>query len=54
MLTRAAGSAPATVYLLEDQLGGVDGFTSESGALLSRVGTSRSVHVGRATGSKRH
>ena len=37
VLTRAAGSAPTTVYLLEDHLGGVDGFTSESGALLSRA-----------------
>ena len=37
VLTRAAGSAPTTVYLLEDHLGGVDGFTSASGALLSRA-----------------
>ena len=37
VLTRAAGSAPTTVYLLEDHLGGVDGFMSESGALLSRT-----------------
>ena len=37
VLTRAAGSAPSTVYLLEDHLGGVDGFTSASGALLSRA-----------------
>jgi len=35
--TRQAGSAPTTVYLLEDQLGGVDGFTSSSGTLLSRT-----------------
>jgi len=35
--TRQAGSAPTTVYLLEDHLGGVDGFTSSSGALLSRT-----------------
>jgi len=35
--TRQAGSSPTTVYLLEDQLGGVDGFTSSSGALLSRA-----------------
>jgi RHS repeat-associated protein len=37
VLTRAAGSAPSIVYLLEDHLGGVDGFTSASGALLSRA-----------------
>ena len=37
VLTRAVGSAPTTVYLLEDHLGGVDGFTSASGALLSRA-----------------
>jgi len=35
--TRQAGSAPSTVYLLEDHLGGVDGFTSSSGALLART-----------------
>jgi RHS repeat-associated protein len=35
--TRAAGTSPSTVYLLEDHLGGVDGFTSASGALLSRA-----------------
>jgi RHS repeat-associated protein len=35
--TRAAGSPPTTVYLLEDHLGGVDGFVSSSGALLSRT-----------------
>ena len=35
--TRQAGSAPTTVYLLEDHLGGVDGFTSSTGALLSRT-----------------
>jgi RHS repeat-associated protein len=29
--------APSIVYLLEDHLGGVDGFTSASGALLSRA-----------------
>jgi RHS repeat-associated protein len=35
--TRVSGSAPTTVYLLEDHLGGVDGFMSSSGALLSRT-----------------
>jgi RHS repeat-associated protein len=35
--TRVAGAAPTTVYLLEDHLGGVDGFTSATGALLSRT-----------------
>jgi RHS repeat-associated protein len=35
--TRAAGASPTTVYLLEDHLGGVDGFTSSTGALLSRT-----------------
>jgi RHS repeat-associated protein len=35
--TRTAGSQPETVYLLEDQLGGVDGFTSASGELLTRT-----------------
>ncbi|NJD33106.1 MAG: hypothetical protein FIB04_14605 [Gammaproteobacteria bacterium] len=34
--TRASGGAPTTVYLLEDHLGGVDGFVSSTGALLSR------------------
>jgi RHS repeat-associated protein len=34
---RQAGNAPSTVYLLEDHLGGVDGFTSSTGALLSRT-----------------
>lgn len=35
--TRTAGESPETVYLLEEQLGGVDGFTSDSGELLSRT-----------------
>jgi len=35
--TRQAGAAPVTVYLLEDHLGGVDGFTSASGTLLTRT-----------------
>ncbi len=35
--TRTAGAMPTTVYLLEDHLGGVDGFTSSSGALLART-----------------
>jgi len=35
--TRQAGTAPTTVYLLEDHLGGVDGFMSTSGELLSRT-----------------
>jgi RHS repeat-associated protein len=35
--TRQTGTSPSTVYLLEDHLGGVDGFTSSSGALLSRT-----------------
>jgi len=35
--TRQSGTSPTTVYLLEDQLGGVDGFTSSSGALLTRT-----------------
>ena len=35
--TRTAGAEPETVYLLEDQLGGVDGFTSASGSLLTRT-----------------
>lgn len=35
--TRVAGTSPSTVYLLEDHLGGVDGFTSASGGLLSRT-----------------
>jgi RHS repeat-associated protein len=35
--TRMAGAEPETVYLLEDQLGGVDGFTSASGELLTRA-----------------
>jgi RHS repeat-associated protein len=35
--TRAAGAEPETVYLLEDQLGGVDGFTSAGGELLTRA-----------------
>jgi RHS repeat-associated protein len=35
--TRVAGTSPSTVYLLEDHLGGVDGFTSATGALLSRT-----------------
>lgn len=35
--TRRSGSAPVTVYLLEDHLGGVDGLTSASGQLLSRL-----------------
>jgi len=34
--TRSAGAPPTTVYLLEDQLGSVDGFSSASGELLSR------------------
>jgi RHS repeat-associated protein len=34
---REAGKTPVTVYLLEDQLGGVDGFVSESGSLLART-----------------
>jgi RHS repeat-associated protein len=34
--TRRTDAAPLTVYLLEDQLGGVDGFTSASGELLTR------------------
>jgi RHS repeat-associated protein len=34
--TRTSASAPSTVYLLQDHQGGVDGFTSASGALLSR------------------
>ena len=34
--TRSAGAPPATVYLLQDQLGSVDGFSSASGELLSR------------------
>jgi RHS repeat-associated protein len=34
--TRTAGESPETVYLLEEQLGGVDGFTSDDGELLSR------------------
>jgi len=35
--TRQSGAAPATVYLLEDHLGGVDGLTSASGTLLART-----------------
>jgi RHS repeat-associated protein len=35
--TRRSGTTPSTVYLLEDHLGGVDGLTSESGALLART-----------------
>ena len=35
--TRQAGASPTTVYLLEDHLGGVDGFTSSSGQLLART-----------------
>lgn len=35
--TRQSGTAPTTVYLLEDHLGGVDGFTSASGQLLARA-----------------
>jgi RHS repeat-associated protein len=34
--TRQSGGTPTTVYLLEDHLGGVDGFMSSSGALLTR------------------
>ncbi|MGB5102584.1 MAG: FG-GAP-like repeat-containing protein, partial [Steroidobacteraceae bacterium] len=34
--TRSSSAAPSTVYLLEDHLGGVDGVTSASGALLMR------------------
>ena len=34
--TRKSGAAPITVYLLEDHLGGVDGFTASSGALLTK------------------
>ena len=34
--TRNSTSSPATVYLLEDHQGGVDGFTSASGSLLTR------------------
>ena len=34
--TRKSGVAPSTVYLLEDHLGGVDGFSASSGALLSK------------------
>ncbi len=34
--TRSSTSSPSTVYLLEDHQGGVDGFTSTSGALLGR------------------
>lgn len=34
--TRSAGALPKTVYLLEDQLGSVDGFSSANGELLSR------------------
>jgi RHS repeat-associated protein len=34
--SRQAGSAPSTVYLLEDHLGGVDGLTSAAGELLTR------------------
>lgn len=35
--TRSTSAAPSTVYLLEDHLGGVDGVTSASGALLMRA-----------------
>ena len=34
--TRKSGATPSTVYLLEDHLGGVDGFTASSGALLTK------------------
>jgi RHS repeat-associated protein len=34
--TRKSGATPNTVYLLEDHLGGVDGFTAASGALLTK------------------
>jgi RHS repeat-associated protein len=35
--TRQAGASATTVYLLEDHLGGVDGFAASSGELLSRT-----------------
>jgi RHS repeat-associated protein len=34
---RTQGSSPETVYLLEDHLGGVDGFMASSGSLLTRA-----------------
>jgi RHS repeat-associated protein len=35
--TRVGASLPQTVYLLKDHLGGVEGYTSETGALLAKT-----------------